>query len=328
MPSLVDNATTKAGPPHALRAIIVVGAGAMGGLLGGLLAERGHDVRLIDIDGPHLSALINHGLRLETDDGNRTMRIPAGTAGSFVEPCDLAIVFTKGPATERALRAALHLIPPSAWVLTLQNGLGNVETVRRVLPQARIAFGTTSLPADLRAPGHVASHGSGAIRLWHACPSGTGDLRPVVDALAGAGLDCLADPTVEVAIWEKVAFNAAMNSVSAISRLSVGEIADSIAGRALVEGASSEALKVAEAKGIAVQPDRVRQMIAMAFSRHRDHRPSMLQDIMAGRATEVETINGAIVAAGETIGCPTPILRTLRDLVRLAEVGRPPDRPQ
>ena len=318
MPSPIHEASPIDGPSREKLDIIVIGAGAMGGLFGGLLAESGQDVRLIDIAGAHLSALMEHGLRLETDRGSRTVRIPAGTAGMFDAACELAIMFTKGHATEMALRAARHLIPPSAWVLTVQNGLGNVEVIRRVLPQARIAFGMTSLPADLKGPGHVSAHGSGAVRIWHAGPVAAG-IHVIADALAQAGMDCLADPLVEVAIWEKVAFNAAMNSISAVTRLSVGQIGDSAAGRELVAGASGEALRVAAAKGIAVDPERLRQMIEMAFADHRDHLPSMLQDIVAGRRTEIETINGAIIAAGQAVGCATPILQALRDLVRLLE---------
>lgn len=293
----------------------------MGGLFGGLLTEAGQTVRLIDVPGPHLTALIQVGLRLRTDGGDRTLAVIAGPADSFTGPCDLAIVFTKGPHTEAAMRAAAHLIGPESWVLTVQNGLGNEAAIRTALPQARVATGMTSWPADLTGPGHVSSHGHGSVHIWSSEAHPEAAMQRIAGVLSAAGLDCLADPQAQVAIWEKVAFNAAMNSVAAVTRLPVGPIADHPAGRALVSAIVAETLAVARARGLAVDADRVRRTLDMAFAEHRGHQPSMLQDVLAGRPTEIENINGAIVAYAAELGLDTPVTRTLRDLVRL--IGHP-----
>jgi 2-dehydropantoate 2-reductase len=298
--------------------IVVIGAGAMGGLFGGLLAENGQRVRFVDVPGAHLTALIDDGLRLRTDSGDRVLAIKAGSADSFTGACDLAIVFTKGPHTEAAVRGAAHLIGPESWVLTVQNGLGNEAAIRKAVPHARVATGMTSWPADLTAPGQVASHGNGSVHIWSAEAQPDEAMQLIAAVMSAAGLDCIADPLVDVAIWEKVAFNAAMNSVSAVTRLTVGPIADHPAGRALVFAIVAETLAVARARGLAVDADRVRRTLDMAFAEHRGHQPSMLQDVLAGRPTEIETINGAIVAYAEALGLDTPVTRTLRDLVRLA----------
>jgi 2-dehydropantoate 2-reductase len=301
--------------------IVIIGAGAMGGLFGGLLAESGRAVRFIDVPGPHLTALIEDGLRLRTDSGDRTMSVRAGAADTFTGRCDLAMVFTKGPHTEAAVRGAAHLIGPESWVLTVQNGLGNEAAIRTAVPHARVATGMTSWPADLAGPGHVASHGHGSVRIWSEEAEPDTAMRQIAAVLSAAGLDCIADPQVQVAIWEKVAFNAAMNSVAAVTRLPVGPIADHQAGRALVFAIVAETLAVARALGLAVDADRVRRTLDMAFADHRSHQPSMLQDVLAGRPTEIETINGAIVAHAAELGLDAPVTRTLRDLVRL--VGHP-----
>jgi 2-dehydropantoate 2-reductase len=301
--------------------IVIIGAGAMGGLFGGLLAESGQPVRFIDVPGPHLTALIEDGLRLRTDSGDRTISVRAGSADSFTGRCDLAVVFTKGPHTEAAVRGAAHLIGPESWVLTVQNGLGNEAAIRTAVPHASVATGMTSWPADLAGPGHVASHGHGSVRIWSAEAQPDTAMQRIAAVLSAAGLDCVADPQVQVAIWEKVAFNAAMNSVAAVTRLQVGPIADHHAGRALVFAIVAETLAVARALGLAVDADRVRRTLDMAFADHRSHQPSMLQDVLAGRPTEIETINGAIVAHAAELGLDTPVTRTLRDLVRL--VGHP-----
>ncbi|WP_158928164.1 ketopantoate reductase family protein [Acidisphaera sp. S103] len=297
--------------------IVIIGSGAMVGLFGGLLAESGQVVRLIDVPGPHLSALIQHGLRLQTDSGDRTIGVRAGPADSFAGPCDLAIVFTKGPHTEAAVCAASHLIGPATWVLTVQNGLGNEAAIRAAVPHARVATGMTSWPADLAGPGHVVSHGHGTVRIWSSEPQPDAAMHQIAAVLTTAGLDCTADPQVEVAVWEKVAFNAGMNSVAAVTRLPVGPIADHPAGRALVSAIVTETLAVATARGLAVDADRVWRTLEMAFADHRSHQPSMLQDVLAGRQTEIENINGAIVAYATELGIDTPVTKSMRDLVRL-----------
>ena len=297
--------------------ILIIGAGAMGGLFGGLLSEAGQTVRLLDIPGPTLTCLTQNGLRLQTGSNDRTIRVNAGTGGSFSGYCDLAIVFTKGPHTETALLGAAHLIGPDSWILTVQNGLGNVSAIRKAVPHARVAAGMTSWPADLTSPGHVTSHGHGSVRIWSEEPQPAEAMQRIAGVLTAAGLNCIADPDAEAAVWEKVAFNAAMNSVAAVTRLRVGPIADHPSGRAVVFAIVAETLAVAAARGLAVDAERVRQTLELAFAGHRDHTPSMLQDVLAGRPTEIENINGAIVAHAEALGIDTPVTRTLRDLVRL-----------
>ncbi len=299
--------------------IVVVGSGAMGCLFGGLLAESGQDVVSIDIAGRHLEALQRDGLVLRTDAGERHIAVTAGLAADFSAPCDLALVFTKGPHTATAVRDAAHLIGPQSWVLTLQNGLGNAATIQQVVPHVRVAIGMTSWPADLHAPGHAASHGHGGVLLWSHDGRPDPALERIAAVLSAAGLNAAADASVEVAIWEKVAFNAGMNSVCAVTLLPVGPMGDHPAGPSLAHAIVAEALAVARARGLAVDAARVERLIATAFAEHRTHRPSMLQDVLAGRPTEIETINGAIVAEGERLGIATPVARTLRDLVRLID---------
>jgi 2-dehydropantoate 2-reductase len=140
-----------------------------------------------------------------------------------------------------------------------------------------------------------------------------------VQALADAGLACTADPAVWTAIWEKVAFNAALNSICAVSHCTVDQLGAVDDGRDLAFAVVDEVLAVAQAQGIAVDRDACAARVADAISRHVGHKPSMLQDVLAGRKTEVEAINGAVVAAADRSGIPVPCTRTLLRLVRLVE---------
>ena len=177
--------------------IAILGAGAMGSLFGGLLAETGEQVTLLDINDAHLSAIAAHGLRLETDTGDRHVRnLQALRPSQATQVPDLLIVFTKSMHTRAALASVRQLIGPSTYVLTLQNGLGNVEALASVVPQERILVGVTTWPADLAGAGHVRSHGAGVIRMMTADGVDRPMLERVVSVLSDAGLRCQADANV------------------------------------------------------------------------------------------------------------------------------------
>lgn len=304
--------------------IAILGAGAMGSLFGGLLAEAGHRVTLVDIDDAHLDAIRREGLRLSTDSGSRVIdnlrTCRPEQAGAAPE---LLIVFTKTLHTDAALASVQPLLGPDTAVLSLQNGLGNVERIGRYVPRERVMVGMTTWPADKSGPGQVSSHGSGAIHMMSADGKPHAHLRRAVDALNSAGLNSMADPDVWSAIWEKVAFNAALNSLCALTRCTVGELANVPDGVALALKVVAEAAVAARANGIAFDEARVAGTVRFALANHKAHKPSMLQDVLAGRKTEVEAINGAIAAAARETGTAAPTVECLLQLVRLVDARGP-----
>lgn len=304
--------------------IAVLGAGAMGSLFGGRLAEAGFDVGLIDVDAAHIEAVRLEGLRLEADDGERRIRVPIGRAESYLEPVDLLVVFTKAPHTGAALDSVRHLLGPASWALTLQNGLGNGERLAATLPRERILIGMTTWPASLATLGHVRAHGTGEVRLWTLTGATDAMVSRVCDALSKAGLQCTADPEVRVAIWEKVAFNAAMNSIAAAMGYTVGQMADDPDIQTLARAIAAEAAAVAQACKVAVSSARIEKAMRDAYATHRSHRPSMLQDILAGRPTEIESINGGIVAHAHGMHMTVPVTEVFLRLVRARERERHP----
>ncbi|AOJ63630.1 2-dehydropantoate 2-reductase [Burkholderia ubonensis] len=304
--------------------IAILGAGAMGSLFGGLLAEAGEDVTLIDVNDAHLDAIRRDGLRIENDRGERritTLRAvrPDAAQPARGEPFDLLIVFTKSLHTRAALDGVRALLTAHTAVLTLQNGLGNVETLRAFVPPERILVGVTTWPADVAGPGHVRSHGAGAIRMMTA----DGAPRPIASAAAAAltraGLACELDADVWAAIWEKVAFNAALNTLCAVTGCTVDQLGACDDGPRIALAIVAETAAVARAKGIAVDPERIADKVRDAIDAHRGHRPSMLQDVLAGRRTEIDAINGAVVAAAREAGVAVPHTETLLGLVRLID---------
>ncbi|MCA8037831.1 2-dehydropantoate 2-reductase [Burkholderia arboris] len=308
--------------------IAILGAGAMGSLFGGRLAESGEAVTLIDVNDAHLEAIRRDGLRIDDDRGERRIRTlhamrpeaaNADAADTPDTPFDLLIVFTKSLHTRAALDGVRALLTPDTFVLTLQNGLGNVETVNAFVPIERILVGVTTWPADAAGPAHVRSHGAGTVRMMTADGAARPFAAAVADALSRAGLACTLDADVWAAIWEKVAFNAALNTVCAATGCTVDQLGHHHDGPRLALAIAAETAAVARAKGIAVDGARIARNVEHAIRDHRGHRPSMLQDVLAGRRTEIDAISGKVVAAARETGVAVPHAETLLALVRLID---------
>jgi 2-dehydropantoate 2-reductase len=299
--------------------IDVLGAGAMGSLFGGLLAEAGHRVTLLDVNPRQLQAVRADGLLVTTDKGARRIAVSICRPEDEGEPPDWLIVFTKTTNTIAALEASLHRIGSRTHLLTLQNGIGNAEKLAGFVPLERVAVGVTTVPADLVSPGEVHSHGLGKVRMAMANGADCEKLQSLASALISAGLPAEVDHMTQVAIWEKVAFNAALNSICAVTKLTVGQLGADIDGRDLAHAVAKEVLRIAEADGLAVSEGRTLATLDHAMDTHLSHKPSMLQDLIAGRPTEIDAINGAAVEWARRRGVHTPITETLRTLVRLIE---------
>jgi 2-dehydropantoate 2-reductase len=318
--------------------IAILGAGAMGSLFGGLLAEAGASVTLLDVNQQHLDAIHRNGLRLELDSRTRVItNLTACRPDQASQFPDLLMIFTKTHQIAPALTSARHLIGPNTWVLTLQNGLGNVEAISAFVPRARILVGVATIPADFLGPAHVASHGGGQIRMGHADSSAQTDhpghrpfndcrmlcqvvdLFNLADRFNRAGLQATADPNVWAAIWEKVAFNAAFNALCAVTGCTVEQIASVPSGPATALAVVAEVIAVAHACGIPANRERTQHMILDSLKTHAGHQPSMLQDINAHRRTEIDSINGAVVRAAAKHNIPVPNTAMLATLVSLIE---------
>ncbi|SEB87779.1 ketopantoate reductase [Pseudomonas saponiphila] len=300
--------------------ITILGAGAMGSLFGGLLAESGQQVTLLDINDAHLAAIQRDGLLLATDHGERRIRgLNACRPEQASGHPELLLVFTKTLHTDSALRSVAGHIAGHTRVLTLQNGLGNAEALSRHVAPQQVLIGMTNWPADLLGPGQVHSHGQGMVRvlaLDEAERQASAEVAAVLDA---AGLNCAVDPEVWTSIWKKVAFNAALNSLCAATGCTVGQLGAAPEGVALARAIVMEVVAVAGSQGIVLDAQRCLDSVAFAMDNHRGHKPSMLQDVLAGRPTEIGAINGQVVARAREAGVAVPHTETLLGLLRLIE---------
>ena len=299
--------------------VAVVGAGAMGCLYAGAFHRAGAEVTLVDVNAEHLAAINANGLELDTRAGVETLRLPAVPPEQATETADLVVLFTKTFHTDAALQGVEGIIGPRTWVMTLQNGLGNDEAVAAHVPNERVIAGVSTLPSDLLGPGRVRSHGEGGSKIYLASGGDTAVAQRVAELLTRGGLPTSLEPDIRAAIWSKAIFNAAMNTLCALTRRTPGFLGAHMESKALIRAVVLEGVAAAKASGVAIEAQPILDLTVVSVTDHADHEASMLQDVKAGRRTEVDAINGAIVRAAQAAGVATPVTETLWRLVKLEE---------
>jgi 2-dehydropantoate 2-reductase len=300
--------------------ITVVGAGSMGCLLGGYLAEAGHSVYLLDVLEDRVVPIREHGLGVEGVRGDFEVAAQAGVSYTGPPP-DLVLVCVKAFDTERAAAVIRTFLGEATVVLTVQNGLGNVEQLSRCLPREQILIGTTALGATLLRPGRVLHAGDGETVVGELGGSTTGRAQQVARILSEARIETHAVTDVEAHVWTKLAVNSGINALTALLRLRNGRLLETPAEH-VMELAVRECAAVAERSGIKLDGEslvhRTKEVARLTAS----NRSSMLADVLAGRRTEIDAINGAVARRGRELGLPVPVNETLTAIVQSLEVTR------
>jgi 2-dehydropantoate 2-reductase len=289
--------------------IHILGTGALACLFGARLSRVAR-VTLAGTWTEGIAAVAKSGIVLQTPDGVETFDAAAVHLGTPLPPADLVLVLAKAWQTDRVASEVPALTARNGRVLTLQNGLGNVEKLG-----PRACLGVTAVGATLLGPGHVCSGGEG--------PTQIAGPEILAEVLRSAGFDSRAvDAALGTSLaWGKLAVSAGINAVSAILNVSNGELLARPEARNLMEQAANEVAAVARAKGIALPfadgAAEARRVAAATAS----NLSSMLQDVLRGAPTEVEAINGAVVREGARVGVPTPVNEELRRLVAAGVVA-------
>jgi 2-dehydropantoate 2-reductase len=292
--------------------VAIIGAGAMGGVLGYYLSAEA-DVVLVDGWADHVAAINAGGLRCEVGGVEHARPARAVTDPAEAGPADAAIILVKARQTPWAAGAAQSLLGPGAVAYTLQNGVGNREALAAALGDSRVGQGVTSLGGTLLGPGRVRHAGVGPT-VFSAAPS-----RPLAEALADlfrrCGLPAEVSADIDGLLWGKLLVNVGINALSALLRVPNGALAELPQARDLLARAVGEAAEVAAARGVRLPyADPVAHVLAVARATGAN-RSSMLQDVLRGGPTEVATINGAIVREGARLGVPTPVNAALLALI-------------
>jgi 2-dehydropantoate 2-reductase len=301
----------------------IIGTGALASLLGFSLSTAA-EVWLLGSWREQVDVINAGGITRVRAGGEETRAAPvfglrAATSPDAIGRCDMVLVLVKSHQTARAAEQAGQLAGAATPVVTLQNGLGNREVLAATLGAERVGLGVTSLGATLLGPGRVRHAGDGTT-VFGALPSRAAAER-LAALFAAAGLASEVSDDLDGLVWGKLVVNAGINALTALLRLPNGALAELPRARGLLEAASREAAAVAEAVGVRLPyDDPLAHTLAVAGATGAN-RSSMLQDVLRGSPTEVESINGAVAREGERLGVPTPVNRVLAELVRARDEG-------
>ncbi len=300
--------------------IALLGTGAMGTLFGVRLA-RVAEVWMLGTWAEALEATRRHGLRLTTAEGEETARVAVAGDPAEVPPCDLALILVKAYQTERAARWAKQVLRPEGVALTLQNGLGPLETLREILGPPRALQGVTTMGATLLAPGHARLGGKGPIWLGAALPNRE-QVDRIVDLLERAGFQVELQEDLQGVIWGKLVANTAINPITALFDVPNGALLERSDLWRLARRVARETAAIAWAQGISLPFEDPEGFVAEVCRRTAENSSSMRQDLHRGRPTEIDALNGAVAAIGRRIGVPAPLNEALWRWVKAAEEQR------
>lgn len=301
--------------------ILIAGVGAVGGYYGALLARAGHDVVFL-ARGATLEALRREGLTVRQDDGSVHLGSVVAVDDPGAAPRPEAVLVCVKSYDTRAIAERLRtVVGPDTIVLSLQNGIDNEAVLAEVLGLPPLLVGLTRIGVELEAPGVVRYVGRGEIDLGE--PDGRASPRAqrLAEAFTSAGIRCRIHPTITVAAWEKLAWNAGFNAVTTLTDATVGEVLAQPASRALVRRAMEETDATASAAGIAVRRRRIETVLAESAREMASFATSMLQDRRRGRRLEHDALNGAVVRAAARVGIAAPVNTVLHGLLVRLDPG-------
>ncbi len=308
----------------------VVGAGALGSAIGGVLTEAGHDVLLITRNRSHVDAISQGGLVLRTAGVDRVVQARAAASaqdaialGQSVVDC--MIVLVKSAQTHDAVSATMGLIGPNTCVLSLQNGLGHEDILSQLVGAHRVLAGKTYVGGQFIAPGHViCGHVGKDTHMGELDGSISPRISAITAAFNGAGLLTTVSNNIMGTIWDKLFINVATGAISGITRLAYGDLYQMPQLQAVGVAAVAEAMAIAKIKNIHTSmTDPLQAWTKAGAGLPAEFKPSILQTLERGVRSEVDFINGAVVRLGALHGVPTPVNNTLLACIQGIEKNLP-----
>ena len=298
--------------------IVIMGAGAMGSLFGALLTYSGEDVWVVDISREHIETIRSVGLTFEEGGVLQNVGMNATTDVASPGKADLVLLFVKTYHTEKAVSDALILEKEDTVFLTLQNGLGNEETICRKVDPKKVMLGVTGHGATYLGPGHIRHAGKGKTFVGEVDHRLTDRAERIAQVFTEAGIETEVSPDIHDLVWDKLLVNVGINALTALTGLKNGQLLDHPETLRLMEALVSEAAGVAREKGVRIEGNPVEKVKSVAQATW-ENRSSMGQDFDYRRRTEIDVINGAVVREAERLGIPVPFNRTVTDLIKVIE---------
>jgi 2-dehydropantoate 2-reductase len=296
---------------------LIVGPGAMGCLFGARLKRAGFDVTLLDYNRERTELLNRQGISIEGISGEYTAMVPS-MVYEIGDGFDFVLLCVKSNKTRIAAEFLKTKLALETTIVTLQNGVGNLEILEEIFGKERVLGGVTAEGATALGWGRIRHAGFGATIVG---PRGTagGPAEKLVDALNKAGFKAETADNVKGLLWGKLIINTGINALTAVTRLKNGRLPDLTGTDLIMEELVREAEAVAAAKNIMLPYEDPLARVKEVCRNTSDNISSMLQDVLNKKETEIDFINGAIVIEGEMLGIPTPVNRIITYLVKAIE---------
>jgi 2-dehydropantoate 2-reductase len=301
--------------------ITVVGTGAMGSVYAGLLGRAGHEVWAVDTWAAHIDAIAEGGLSVSGASGDYVVdRLRVGRSPADAGPSDVWIVATKAAAVDEVAAAIAPLVRPDDVVMAFQNGLGAGERVARHIPEDQVLVGIAEgFGSSIPRPGHVHHNGMRLIRLGELRGGMTDRLRGIEQLWRDAGFNVRAYEDINRMVWEKFLCNVTLSAPTAAFDVTVGELMADEETWAVALGCMWEAYRLGQALGVGFSFDDPERYVTEFAATIPNASPSMRLDHLAGRRSEIDVINGAVVERSREIGLEAPYNQALCAVLRRRE---------
>jgi len=301
--------------------IAIFGAGAMGSVYAGLMAEAGHEIWAVDVWQEHVDAINADGLRVEGASGDRVVRaIHATSNAADAGACDLYVLATKASGVGPAAKNIAPLMGPESMVITIQNGLGAGERIADFMDTSRVLLGVADgFGASMKGPGHVHHSAMNLIRVGEMNGGMTERLQRVTAVWQEAGFNAKAFEDIDKLIWGKYICNATFSGPCTVFDCTLGELMGEPDRWAIAQACALEVYALGQAKKIAFSFDDPLDYVTAFGNKMPDARPSMLLDHHARRPSEIDAINGMAVELGRQLGIATPYNEVLTAVIRQRE---------
>jgi len=299
--------------------IVLVGPGAMGSLFAALLSKSKEEVWLLDKDKERSDKISRQGINLEGVSGNWKVKVQVTSFAQDIGRADLIIICVKSYDTKEAVMRAKPLMGPNTIVLTMQNGIGNLEIISEIVGPERVVGGVTSHGATLVDVGSLRHAGKGETIIGRQDGKITVEMRTIRETFNKAGIETRVSRDIKGLLWSKLIINVGINALTAITHLANGKLLAYDGTRRILRDAVAEATKVAKRKKIKLVYDDPLAKVEAVCEATSSNLSSMLQDVLRHRRTEIDFINGVIVRLGQELGIAVPVNSVLIDLIKTIE---------
>lgn len=304
--------------------ILIVGAGAMGSLFGGRLKAQQAEVLLYNRNNPHVERINQSGLTIvERDNQETTVPLKVVQEIPETDMYDLVLVLVKAHATKAVLEAMRDSFSPQTLLVTMQNGLGNLEVIAELFPDNPAVAGTMGCGASVESNGRILHRGWGRNYIGRSEDDyAQKKLMEFIELLNRSGLETELAEDVQTVIWNKLFVNVAYNSLTALTRLRNGDILNTDEGKDLLRSVVTEAVQVAKSAGVTANAEEiVAKCVLMGQEDIGANKSSMLMDVLHKRKTEIDAINGAVAKLGKQHGIETPYNELITGIIKVIEAN-------